>query len=127
MSIPIPLARSERQDRDTAAKLALVDKVEADLAEATRVAAAEYRGLVSDVRRLQDRIDRYRAGVVTPAAQRTSVAMAAYASNQVSLVTLFEARHAEVDAQRKLLTLQRDLAKSKVQLAYKPLTLGAAQ
>ena len=67
------------------------------------------------------------SGVVTPATQRTSVAMAAYASNQTSLVTLFEARHAEVDAQRKLLTLQRDLAKAKAQLTYKPLTPGAPQ
>lgn len=127
VSIPIPLAPSERQDRDTAAKLALVDKAEADLAEATRAAIAEYRGLLSDVRRMQDRIDRYRTGVVTPASQRTSVAIAAYASNQANLVTLFEARHAEVDAQRKLLALQRDLAKAKAQLNYKPLTLGAAQ
>ena len=47
VSIPIPLSPSERQDRDTAAKLALADKAEADLAEATR-AAGEYRALVSD-------------------------------------------------------------------------------
>jgi cobalt-zinc-cadmium efflux system outer membrane protein len=127
VSIPIPLSRNERQDRDTSAKLALVDKVEADLAEATRVAVAEYRGLVSDVRHLQERIDRYRAGVVTPAGQRTAVATAGYASNQTSLLTLFEARHAEVDAQRKLLALQRDLTKAKAQLAYRPLNLGAAQ
>jgi cobalt-zinc-cadmium efflux system outer membrane protein len=127
VSIPIPLSRGERQDRDTAAKLALVDKAEADLAEATRTAAGEYRGLVSDVHRLQERIDHYRIGVIKPATQRTSVAMAAYASNQASLVTLFEARHAEVNAQRKLLTLQRDLAKAKAQLTYKPLTPGAPQ
>ncbi len=126
VSIPIPLAPSQRQDRDTAAKLALVDKAEADLAEATRAAVAEYRGLASDAQRLQDRIDRYRAGVATPAAQRTSVALAAYASNQTSLVTLFEARHAEVDVQRKLLTLQRDLARTRARLVYKPLTQGAS-
>jgi hypothetical protein len=41
-------------------------------------------------------------------------------------VTLFEARHAEVDAQRKLLIFQRDLAKAKVQLRLRPLT-GAGQ
>lgn len=127
VSIPIPLSPGERQDRDTAAKFALVAKVEADLAEATRVATAEYRSLASDVRRLQDRIERYRASVVTPAAQRTAVARASYASNQTSLATLFEARHAEVDTQRKLLTLQRDLAKAKAQLTYKPLALGASQ
>lgn len=127
VSIPIPLLPSERQDRDTAAKLALVGKVEADLAEATRAAAGEYRALTSDAGRLRDRIERYRAGVVTLAAQRTSVARASYASNQTSLVTLFEARHAEVEVQRKLLTLQRDLAKAKAQLTYKPLALGASQ
>ena len=104
-----------------------MSKAEADLAEATRAAAGEYRGLASDVRRLQERIDRYRAGVVTHAAQRTTVAMASYASNQTSLVTLFEARHAEVEAQRKLLNLQRDLARAKAQLTYKPLVPGAEQ
>jgi outer membrane protein TolC len=126
VSIPIPLSPSERQDRDSAAKLALADKAEADLAEATRAASAEYRALASDSQRLQERIERYRSGVVAPAMQRISVAMAAYASNQSSLVTLFAARHAEVDAQRKLLTFQRDLAKAKVQLRLRPI-VGAGQ
>jgi cobalt-zinc-cadmium efflux system outer membrane protein len=127
VSIPIPLSPRERQDRDTSAKLALVDKAEADLAEATRAAAGEYRGLLSDVNRLQERIERYRTNVVAPAAQRTSVATASYGSNQTSLVTLFQARHAEVDAQRKLLSLQRDLAKAKARLTYRPLAHGADQ
>ncbi len=125
VSIPIPLAPGERQDRDTAAQLALVDKAEADLAEATRAAVGEYRSFASDVGRLQERIERYRSGVVTPAAQRAAVATASYASNQTSLVTLFEARHAHVDVQRKLLALQRDLAKAKAQLTYRPLASGA--
>jgi outer membrane protein, heavy metal efflux system len=120
VSIPIPLSPRERQDRNTASKLALADKTELDLAEATRAASAEYRALASDRQRLQGRIDRYRIGVVAPATQRISAAMAGYASNQSSLVTLFEARHAEVDAERKLLTLQRDLAKAEVQLRLKP-------
>jgi hypothetical protein len=42
-------------------------------------------------------------------------------------VALFEARHAEVEAQRKLLTLQRDLAKARIQLAFRPLTAEVAQ
>ena len=33
---------------------------------------------------------------------------------------LFEARHAEVELQRKLLVLQRDLAKTQAQLTFKP-------
>lgn len=120
VSIPLPVAPAQRQDRDTAARLALVDKAEAALEEATRAAAGEFRSLASDARRLAQRIERYQAGVVAPAQQRTQAALAGYRSNQVPLVTLFEARHAEVDAQRKLLGLQRDLAKAKAQLAFKP-------
>jgi outer membrane protein TolC len=127
VSIPLPVAPGERQDRDAAAKLALVEKAEADLAEATRAATAEYRSLRSDAQRLEQRIDRYRAGVVVPASQRTAAATAAYQSNQGSLVALFEARHAEVEVQRKLLTLQRDLARTQVQLAFRPLTAEVAQ
>jgi outer membrane protein TolC len=120
VSIPLPIAPAERQDRETASKLALVDKAEADLAEATRVATADYLTLTSDAQRLQRRIDRYLTAVIAPAHQRTEAALAAYRSNQGLLTALFEARHMEVEVQRKLLTLQRDLAKVQAQLAFKP-------
>ncbi|MEJ8850231.1 TolC family protein [Variovorax rhizosphaerae] len=122
VSIPLAIARGDRQDRETAAKLALVEKSEAELAEATRAATAEYQVLSSDIERVRQRIERLRAGVVTPAAQRTAVATAGYRSNQTSLVTLFEARHAEVDVQRKLLALQRELARAQVQMKFRPLS-----
>jgi outer membrane protein TolC len=127
VSIPLQVAPSERQDRETAAKLALADKSEAELVEATRSAIAEYRTLSSDAQRLLERIERYRVSVVTPAVQRTAAATAAYRSNQSTLLSVFEARHAEVEAQRKLLTLQRDLAKTQAQLAFKPLAQGGGQ
>jgi cobalt-zinc-cadmium efflux system outer membrane protein len=44
----------------------------------------------------------------------------------VSLTILFEARHTEVEVQRKLLTLQRERDRTRAQLAYKPL-VGALQ
>ncbi|MGO4390530.1 TolC family protein [Variovorax sp. M-6] len=127
VSIPLQVAPSERQDRDTAAKLALADKAEAELAEAIRTATAEYRTLAGDAQRLSERIDRYRTAVVAPAGQRTAAATAAYRSNQGALLTLFEARHAEVEAQRKLLALQRDLARAQAQLTFKPLATGGDQ
>jgi outer membrane protein TolC len=127
VSIPLQVAPAQRQDRETASKLALVEKAEADLAEATRAANAEFESLLGDVQRLEKRIARYRASVVAPARQRIDAATAAYASNQVSLLTLFDARHAKVDAERKLLALQRDLAKTQVQLAFRPLSNGGGQ
>ena len=122
VSIPLAIAPGDRQDRDTAAKLALTEKAEADLAEAIRAATAEYRSLRGEAQRLVQRIDGYRSAVVAPASQRTTAAMAAFRSNQGGLVVVFEARRAEVEAQRKLLTLQRDLARTQVQLAFRPLT-----
>ena len=127
VSIPLPVAPAERQDRETASKLALVDKAEAHLAEATRIAEGEFRGLSSDAQRLTDRLQRYRSSVVVPARQRTAAALAGYRSNQVTLMSMFEARHSEVEAQRKLLSLQRELAKAQAQLAYKPLLNGATR
>tara|TARA_B100001105_G_scaffold193316_1_gene157360 strand:+ start:5583 stop:6818 length:1236 start_codon:yes stop_codon:yes gene_type:complete len=127
VSIPLQVAPAARQDRETAAKLAMVEKAEADLAEAQRAAAGDYAALASDAKRLQERVDRYGAAVLTPLRRRTEATLASYRANQASLVMLFEARHAEVEAQRKFLTLQRDLAKAQAQLVFKPVLQGAAQ
>lgn len=127
VSIPLPVAPAERQDRETAARLAMVDKAEAELAESQRAAAGEYAALAGDARRLQERIDRYQAAVLTPLGQRTQATLAAYRSNQASLAMVFEARHAEVDAQRKLLSLQRELARTQAQLVFKPVSQSASQ
>jgi len=120
VSIPLPIAPAERQDRQTAARRALVEKTESELEESRRGATAEYRALASDVARLTQRIDRLQAAVLLPSHQRTEVALAGYRSNQVSLASVLEARHLEVEAQRKLLGLQRELARARAQLAYKP-------
>ncbi|MBC7833067.1 MAG: TolC family protein [Hyphomicrobium sp.] len=127
VSIPLPVSPAERQDRETASKLALVDKAEGKFAEATRAAQAEFRGLASDTQRLGERIRRYQSAVVVATQQRTAAALAGYRSNQLSLISLFEARHMEVEAQRKLLFLQRDLAKARAQLAFKPIVNGGAR
>jgi outer membrane protein, heavy metal efflux system len=120
VNIPWPISPSTRQDRDTASRLALADKAEAELNEALRTAVGEYRMLAGDAERLRQRIATYEADVITPASQRTSAARAAYGANQSNLAAVFEARHAELEAQRKLLQLRRDEARTLVQLTYKP-------
>jgi len=125
VNIPLAIAPGERQDQETATKLALVDKALATHDESTRMAIAEFRALTSDAQRLTQRIAQYQTGVITPVKQRVHAALAGYRSNQVPLVVLFEARYAEVQAQRKLIALQRDLAKVQAQLAFKPVPGGA--
>ena len=125
VSIPLPVAPAARQDRESAARLAVVEKAEADLAEAQRAASGEFAVLVNDARRLQERVERYRTAVLKPLAQRTEATLAAYRANQASLMALFESRHAELDAERRLLVLQRDLARVQVQLVFKPVVQGA--
>jgi outer membrane protein, heavy metal efflux system len=123
----LPITPAARQDRETAAKLAMVEKAPADLTEAQRAAAGEYEALASDARRLQERIERFRSAVLGPSAQRTAVTLAAYRANQATLVMLFEARHAEIQAQRKLLALQRELAMAQARLVFEPISQGASQ
>ena len=125
VNIPLAIAPGERQDQETAAKLALVDKAIAAHEESARMAVAEFRALTSDAHRLTQRIAQYQSRVITPVKQRVQAALAGYRSNQVPLMALFEARYAEVQAQRKLLDLQRDLAKVQAQLAFKPVSGGA--
>lgn len=125
VSIPLPVAPAARQDRETAARLALVEKAEAELEEARRAAAGEHAALARDATRLRERIERLRAGVLVPLSQRSAATLAAYRANQASLAMLFEARQAEIDAQRKLLSLQRELARARAQLALKPIPQGA--
>ncbi len=120
VSIPLPVAREQRQDRETAAKQALVDKAEAERAEAERAALADYLTLRSDASSLQARIDSLRLGVLLPAQQRSAAALAAYRSNQAPVASVFDARRADIDAQRKLLGLQRELTRNRIQLAFKP-------
>jgi hypothetical protein len=121
VSIPLPVAPGARQDRETASKLAMADKAEAELAEAVRAAQAEHRALASDAARLSGRIAAIQSTVLNPARQRTAASTAAMAANQSTLAMTFEARHMELDVQRKLLGLQRELARVQAQLAYKPL------
>jgi outer membrane protein TolC len=120
VSIPLPVAREQRQDRETAARQAQADKVDAEQAEAERAATAEYLTLRSEAASLQARIESLRQGVLLPAQQRNAAALAAYRANQAPLTSVFEARRADIDAQRKLLGLQRDLARNRIQLAFKP-------
>ena len=124
VTIPLVVAPGDRQDRDTAAKLALVDKAEADLAEARRAALADYAALDRTADLLDERIRRYRVGAVLAAGQRVDAATAAYRSAGGSLLTLFEARRADVEAQRKLLALQRDFSRTLAQLAWRAWSAG---
>jgi outer membrane protein TolC len=126
LSIPLPVAPGQRQDREIASKQALVDKAESDLLEARREAQGEYQALRSQADLLEERISRYRTAVVRPAEQRTAVATAAYRSGQSPLSTVFEARHAELDARRKVLALQSELAKTKARLVFTSITSEVA-
>ena len=121
VSIPLPVARGQRQDRETAARQARAEQADAERAEAERAATAEYLTLRSDAAGLQARTAQLGLGVLLPARQRSAAALAAYSANQAPLASVFDARRAEIEAQRKLLGLQAELTRKRIQLALKPL------
>lgn len=125
VSLPLPVAPAARQDRETAARLQAVAQAEAALAEAERAAAGEHAARAAEAEALQQRSERFASAVLAPLQQRTAATLAAYRANQASLSMVFEAREAELDAQRRLLALQREQARAQAQLIFTPVSTGA--
>ena len=97
VSIPLQLAPSQRQDRETAARLALVEKAEAELAEAGRGG----RGRVPDDGQRRDRACEQRIRALPGRGGRLRLDSALPQRSRHTVPTrgrspaLFEARHAE--------------------------------
>ncbi|NRF71201.1 TolC family protein [Aquincola sp. S2] len=118
VSVPLQWDRRNRQDRELAAKLALVDQVRAQREEAEREHAAEVRGWLQAWRGQRDRLVHYDNTLLPLAAQRTQAAVAAYRGGGGALGAVLEARRMEVDLRIERLRLEMDAAALWAQLEY---------
>jgi outer membrane protein TolC len=118
VSVPLQWDQKNRQDREVAAKVAMVDQAQAQLEEATRQHTAEVREMLQEWQSDRERLARYDASLLPLAAQRTQAAVAAYRGNTGSLSGVLEARRAEIDTHMDQLRLQMDTARLWAQLNY---------
>jgi outer membrane protein TolC len=117
-SIPLQLDRKNRQDRELAAKLALIDQLQAQRDEVTREHVADVRTWLQQWRINRDRLARYDSSLLPLAAERARAAAAAYRGGSAPLATVLEARRMEIDIRLERVRLEMENAGAWAQLEY---------
>ena len=118
VSIPLQWNRKDRQDRELAAELSIVDAMQAERDEAVRGHEAEVREMLLERQSKRDRTRRYDATLLPLAQDRTRAALAAYRGGSGALTAVLDARRNEIDVQLERLQLERDVARLWAQLNY---------
>lgn len=117
-SIPLQWDQKNRQNRELAAKLALVDEARARYEDMLRNHEAEVRGWLNDWQTGKDRVARYRNELIPTARQRTEAALTSYRTGKSDLAGALAARRDELDTHMQALTLEMETARSWAQLNF---------
>ena len=117
-SIPWQFDRGNRQDRELAAKLAVIDQLQAQREEATREHVSDVRSWLLQWHSNRDRLLRYDSSIVPLSAERTRAALAAYRGGSGSLSAVLEARRMEIDTVLEHIRLETEIAAVWAQLEY---------
>jgi len=118
LSMPLQWDQKSRQDREVAAKLAVVEQVRLEREEATRVVIAEALAMLQEWRSDQSRLTRYSTTLLPLAAERTRASIAAYRGGNGPLKAVLESRLGEIDTRLEQLRLEMNAARLWAQLNY---------
>jgi len=118
VSIPLQWDQGNRQDRDVAAKLALVDQARAQRDEMLRAYTAEAQVMLQEWQSNRERLVRYDKTLIPLAAQRTQAALTAYRSGSGALVGVLEARRGEIDTSIEKAKLELEAARLWAQVYF---------
>ncbi|MES2244919.1 MAG: TolC family protein [Pseudomonadota bacterium] len=118
VSIPLQWDQKNRQNRELAAKLALVDEARARYEDMLRNHEAEVRSWLNDWQTGKDRVARYRNELIPTARQRTEAALTSYRTGKSDLAGALAARRDELDIHMQALTLEMETARSWAQLNF---------
>lgn len=129
VTIPLPLNRKNRQNRDVAEKAELATKARLMYEDTLRQVQADIRTQSETLASGRERIANLSTSLLPAADQRVQLADAAYRAGTGSLAGTFAARRAQLDAQLQMLDLRRDVSQTWAQLEYQvvPSTMAAAQ
>ena len=118
VSIPLQWDQKNRQDRELAAKLAIVEQMRAEREEATRMNVAEALAMLQEWHGNRARLLRHDASILPLAGERSRAAMAAYRGSAGSLAAVLEARRGEIDVRVERLRLEMETARLWAQMNY---------
>src|SRR5205085_970790 len=118
ISVPLPWDRSNRQDREVASKLAMLDQARTEREEMLRGHAAEIRAMIAEWENDRERSARYQRELLPLAAERTEVTVSAYRGAKASIVDVLAARRNEIDVRMQALQLEMEAARLWAQLNF---------
>jgi outer membrane protein TolC len=129
VTIPLPVNRKNRQNRDVAEKAELATKARLMYEDTLRQVQADIRSQSTILASGRERIANLSQSLLPAADQRVQLANAAYRAGTGSLADTFAARRAQLDAQLQVLDLRREVSQTWAQLEYQvvPPTMAAAQ
>lgn len=118
VSIPLQIDTRNRQDRELAARLAVVEQVRAQREEAVREHLIDTRIRLQTWQSNQVRLTDHDRTLTPLAAERTQAALAAYRGGSGTLGAVLEARRMEIDTRMDRLRLDMETASLWAQLHY---------
>lgn len=118
VSVPLQWDQKSRQDRELAAKLAIVEQVEAQREEATRALVAELRAMLQEWQVNQERLARYDHALIPLVDERIRASLAAYRGGAGTLTSVLESRRSEIDIRMERVRLELETARLWAQLNY---------
>jgi outer membrane protein TolC len=118
VSIPLPVNRAQRQDRDIAEKSALGTKARMQYEDALRELQAEIQNQSLTLTSLKERAAQLKSQLLPTANQQLEVATAAYRSGTGSLAAVFNAKRMALDAQMQVLDVEKEAAATWAKLEF---------
>ncbi|SHN43514.1 Outer membrane protein TolC [Duganella sacchari] len=118
ISVPLQWDRKNRQDRELAAKLAMVEQTKAERDEMLRDHVAGTRALIVEWQSGKERVSRYKREVLPLAGERSQAVLAAYRGGKATLAEVLAARRSETEARMQVLQLELDTARLWAQLNF---------
>src|SRR5215471_21787502 len=118
VSVPLQWDQKNRQDRELAAKLAMLDQVRAERDDMVRAHVAEVRAMIAEWQNDRERSARYERELVPLVSERTQAALAAYRGAKATLTDVLVSRRNEIDVRLQALQLQMDTARLWAQLNF---------
>jgi outer membrane protein TolC len=110
--------RTDRQDRELAAKLAAVEQVKDEREEMLRQHVADIRSLINEWQSGRERGQRYEHELIPLARERSSAVLAAYRGGKAGMSEVLAARRDEIDVRLQALQLESDTARLWAQLNF---------
>jgi outer membrane protein TolC len=118
VSVPLQWDQKNRQDREVAAKLAMLDQARAEREDMLRAHTAEVRAMIAEWENDRERRSRYEREVLPLATERTQATLAAYRGAKASITDVLMARRGEIDVRLQALQLDTDTARLWAQLNF---------